>query len=374
MLTSESQLSKNNPRIKVLYLYTGLNRSSLFEPVAKGIIPNSAFRGYFELKNAPALDVSLFDLSGTLNQFPPLVKKIFPNDVLYLFSLPKVLSYDCVIASEVYLLGLVASFYGKLARKPKWIYVPINSSVLVTRHKRNFIKRFSLSVFWRSFSRIAYITESQRKDFVKLGVKNGALVYVPFGVDVNFFNSTYKDSDDDYVLSIGRDLGRDFSALFRVAKLLPYKFIVATSPSNVPEGSDIPDNVLVYYNLSPEEIRMLYKKARIVALFLDEDGSVKGSDCTGQTVMLEALSASRPVFATNRAWIGEYFKEGQEYYAVPKGSDAEIAQTLTSLWNDADLRFTLSRNGYQAVTREYSSSAYASRLERLIHDLHAESI
>jgi hypothetical protein len=58
-------------------------------------------------------------------------------------------------------------------------------------------------------------------------------------------------------------------------------------------GMTIPANVSVLYNRSYAEIRDLYARAQLVVIVSKDEQVADGSDCSGQTVILDALAAGR---------------------------------------------------------------------------------
>lgn len=348
----------------VLFLYMGLNRRQLLPEAEAGRAPDSAFRGYMVLRDSDEVEASFLDL-GDLPGWASALKPFISATLLQLLHLRQAGKHDFVVTSDALLLGWAASLLGRA----KWIYIPINSSVLIRRHAHHPLRLWSLKIMWSRFWRIAYITEGQKADFKKLGIKESKLRYLPYGIDTHFFAVPGEAPESGYVLSVGRDLGRDYPTLFAAAKRVPYRFIIATAPKNIPEDIDLPENVEVRYNVDAEGVRALYRGAACVAVFLKGEETTEGSDCTGQTVMLEALSAGHAIAVTDRAWIREYFEEGKDYLGVAPGDVAGATEALTRLMEDARLRAALTQSGREKVRTRYSSEAFADGLLELVRAL-----
>lgn len=352
-------------KTSVLYLFMGLNRAAQEKLVEQGLVPKSQFRGFQILKQQEDLDVRFLDLWELPHWIPETLRKNTPPLLRQLIQLPRVLSYRYVIVSDVHLIGYVASLVGKLTGS-RWIYIPMNSSVLMRRHAKHPVRLWALTCMWRSYWRIAYISELQRQDLKSIGVHEQQLFSLPFGIDAEFFKPQGKPNAERFVLSVGRDLGRDYETLLEVAKLLPYKFVIATARKNIPEGTALPENVEVKYDVNAPGIRELYRDAAFVVLLLKDEETIEGSDCTGQTVMLEALSAGKAVVATDRAWTREYFTAGVEYEPVPPGEVSEVVQTITRLYESPDYCRALGAAGQARVATEYSLTTFAGGLLSLI--------
>lgn len=362
-------MGRPDPEPSVLFVYMGLNRRQLLPAVEAGKVPNSPFRGYTALRESKKVRADFLDLGDLPRWIPLLAKRFLPAGLLHLSHLPFVLRYDYVIASDSFLLTWLASHIGKLREKSHWIYIPINSSVLMRRHANHPLRLWALKIMWTSFARIVYITKGQLDDFLRMGMPEQKLVYLPFGIDTLFFAIPGEVPESEYVLSVGRDLGRDYPTLFATAKELPYKFIIATAPKNIPESIEIPSNVEIRYNVDAEGVRALYRGAICVAVLLKDEETTEGSDCTGQTVMLEALSAGQAIVVTDRAWIREYFVDGEEYLGIAPGDARGAATSIKKLWEHPELRKALSERGREKVRTSYSSETYAAGLLAIIEGL-----
>lgn len=347
----------------VLFIYMGLNRRELLSKVEAGHAPSTAFRGFTLLRTMPDIDASFLDL-GNLPSWALPLKRFVPRSLLHLLHLWYVRKYDFVITSDTLLLAWIASYMGRT----RWIFIPMNSSVLMRRHAKHPFRLLGLKLIWARYARIAYITEGQRKDFLRFGIKDSKLVSLPFGVDAHFFAEPTEATESGFILSVGRDLGRDYLTLFATARKLPYRFIIATAPKNIPEGIEIPSNVEIRYNVDAEGIRILYRGATCVAIFLKGEETTEGSDCTGQTVMLEALSAGQCIVVTDRTWIREYFPEREEYLSIPSEDVEAAAQALTRLWENTSLRQKLASAGAKKVQEVYNMESYAEGLARIIRE------
>jgi glycogen(starch) synthase len=74
-------------------------------------------------------------------------------------------------------------------------------------------------------------------------------------------------------------------------------------------------------------------------------------------IPLEAMALGRPVLATGRGGSGEYLTDGENALLFPAGDATALAQALTALAQDSDLRERLRRNGYETAAR-HSEDAF----------------
>lgn len=281
--------------------------------------------------------------------------------------MPRLLRYDFVIAQDNLLLGYIVSLCARaLGLKTRWLYVAMTSSTLMRRHATHAVRMFLFKKFWNSYARIICLSSEQLEDFLRLGIPRDHLVFVPFGVDVHFFQPTDMSHEEDLIVSVGRDAGRDYATLFRAAERVNRSFVVVTGHKNIPPGMPVPTNVSVLYDRSLVEVRDLYARAYLVVVASKDASQPDGSDCSGQTVVLDALAAGKAVIATRRSWIADYFVPGQDLIVVEPNDPDALAQAIEMLSHDAEMRKRLAASGHGKVIAHYSTESFANALLTLM--------
>lgn len=336
---------RNNPRIA--FIFTG-SREETLSLVRKGESADTALRGMNHLPGSEYFTIP-------------------PKSLQALRFVPRLLAYDFVIAQDNLALGYLVSLCARmLGYKTRWIYIAMNSSTLIRRNAVRRTRLFLLKKFWASYARIICLSRDQLNDFVRLGIARERLVFVPFGVDARFFQSSNVPREEELIVSVGRDAGRDYATLFRAAEMSGHPFVVVAGRKNIPPDAAIPLNVSVLYDRSYAEIRALYGRARIVVVASKNSLVPDGSDCSGQTVILDALAAGKAVIATERSWINDYFVPGQDLEVVPPSDPEALSGAIESLWNDAEKRKQLSESGRNKVVTQYTTEKFAEGLLALI--------
>ncbi|MCC6290736.1 glycosyltransferase [Candidatus Nomurabacteria bacterium] len=284
--------------------------------------------------------------------------------ILHLFR------YDFVIAQDNLLLGYIVSICSRTFNlKTRWLYVAINSSTLMRRHAKHPIRLFILKKFWSSYSHIICLSFDQLNDFIQIGLPQAQLSFIPFGVDATFFQPTDIHHDENLIVSVGRDGGRDYRTLFYVAGLVGHRFVVVAGQKNIPHDVSIPPNMSIVYDRSIVEVRDLYTRARLIVVVSKDARIPDGSDCSGQTVILDALAAGKTVVATHRSWIADYFVPGRDLIVVEPGNSEAVATAITTLWNDAERRGELSASGRNKVSMCYTTKIFATALLKLMESI-----
>lgn len=333
----------------VAFLFTSA-RAGLLERAQEGLEPDTALRGLNYVPNAEAIDIA---------------------DAKYpLLLVPRLLHYDFVVSSDALPLGFLVSILGRLKRrKTRWVYVAITSSALMRRHAGHQLKLFLLKRFWKSYGYIICLSQKQRKDFLSAGVRAEKLEFIPFGIDAAFYGAERNKSavagEGAFVLSVGRDAGRDYATLLAAARRSEHPFVIVASEKILPRSMPLPENVTVHYSLSARDVRDLYSQAGLVVVASKAEDESVGSDCSGQTVVLDALAAGKVVIATERSWITDYLVPGEDLAVVPPKDPTSLAAAIELLWQDSALAEHMARSGGDKVRSRYTTEAFARSLKQL---------
>ena len=340
----------------------------MMEAVKRGELPDSGLRGANFFARRDDWEVDTISTEHFEKSLPRFVRRALPMSLLQLFMVPRLLRYDVVIASDAFLLGALVSILGRT----KWVYVVINSGVLIRRHARHPVRSALLRFCWSRFAAIVCLAELQQKELIRFGITPEQTSLIRFGIDTRYFSGSEGAVEGATIISIGKDISRDFVTLLAAAKLCSFPIEIFASRKNIPPDTAIPANVTVGYDALPlEGLRAAYARARfiVVSLFSEE---AFGGDPSGQTVVLEALAMGRAVLVTERSWLKEYLRES-DYLAVPPDDPAALAQAMETLWRDEPLRARLGTAGQETVRRLYSSERFASDLMALTERIMAPS-
>lgn len=339
-------MSKKTPR--VAFLFTS-SRDDTVSRVKSGEGSDTPLYGLNYIPYADYLTV------GSVSGVMKLVRTVG--------IIPHLLRYDFVIAQDNLVLGYIVSICARmLHRETRWFYIAMNSSMIMRRHSVHFVRMFLLKKFWSSYARILCLSSEQIEDFVRFGISRDILTFVPFGVDADFFKSSVVSGEESFIVSVGRDAGRDYSTLFEVAKYTDHTFIIVASQKNIAPNMQIPANVTVLYDRSIAEVRDLYARARLAVVVSKDARIPEGSDCSGQTAVLDALSARKAVIVTRRAWITDYFVPGQDLLVVEPNDPKSLAHAINSLSSDAEKRERLAASGHKKVLAYYTTKRFADAL------------
>ncbi|HFC10647.1 MAG TPA: glycosyltransferase [Candidatus Kaiserbacteria bacterium] len=313
--------------------------------------PDTSFRGANHIPNAEIIVVE----RGVIKT----LKIIF-----------KLIRYDVVVASDYFTIGYIVTFLSRLLRKKTyWIFIAMHSSTLMRKHSKHTIRIYLLKMFWKSFARIICLSRAQYKDFEDFGVSPEKLEFIHFGIDKDFYTNTTDKHKRENIVSVGRDSARDYKTLFKVADKIKHKFVIVSAHKNIPDNIQIPENVSLKYNLPASGVRKIYETARIAVVAVEDDNFFYGSDCSGQTVILDAMSAGVPVIVTKRAWIRDYFIPNKDIVVVSCGDAEVLATEIKKLWNSSDERAHIASSAKHKVLDMYTTEKFANKLNSVITTL-----
>ncbi len=336
--------------LKTVFIFTS-SREEIIQKLASGDTSDTPLRG--------------------MNHMPGAEHFTIPSKSFKaLFFIPRLLRYDFVFAQDNLLLGYTISLLSRIFRlKTKWLYMAINSSILIKRNMKRPFRLFILKIFWKSYTHIICLSNEQLEDFVKIGVPRSRLSFIPFGVDGNFFKIQDSEKEEKIILSIGRDAGRDYSTLFKVAETVSHPWTIVASKKNISDTQIVPKNISVLYDKSILEIKDLFKKTRLVVVVSKDTDVLEGSDCSGQTVILEAMAAGCAVIATRRSWIKDYFIPEEDLILVEPNDSKALAMAIENMWNNDEKRNLIALSGQGKVTTKYTTKDFANHLEKLMNSL-----
>lgn len=347
-------------------LLSPVSRTRTLEDIRAGKSTDTVLLGANHLDGVDYLTIGEYHGDALFTRF----KRRLPRALQRILMVPTLCRYDVVIAQDDLFVGYLVSLFG---RRTRWFYVAINTSILIRRHAKHPLRRALLKLFWSSFARIICIAREQMRDLVALGVPSAHLRFVPYCIDTRFFARSEHAPEEPFVVSVGRDAGRDFPTLFKVAEKSSYQFFILTGEKNIPKGTRYPQNVTVLYNQGNEKARELYARAFAAAIVSKDAHIPDGSDCSGQTVILEALAAGKAVVATQRPWIEDYLEPGKDLIVVAPGDDEGIRHALDRLWSNEAERRALANAGQKKVIAEFDTRQFAKALERLMEETDART-
>ena len=172
-----------------------------------------------------------------------------------------------------------------------------------------------------------------------------------------------EDENDPFIISLGSAL-RDYPTLIQAVEKLDLPTVIASSRVAL-QGIDMPPNVQTPFDINRGQCWDLIVKARmdVVSTKVTNDTS-----SSGFRAIVEALEIGCPLIATQGAGAEDYVIHGETGLLVEPNSVESMAQAITTLWKDADLRQRMSRSAKEYARKHLSLEARGKSMERVLDD------
>jgi len=249
--------------------------------------------------------------------------------------------------------------------RPPLVYTSIGLVERLATLEPGRTRDFYVESLRRTRTIVAY-SEYEADELRRLLGPRTSVVFVPFGVDTDYFRPRPGRGEEVDVVSIGADPRRDFELLAEAARALPDRsFRIVTTAERAGRLGALPANVSVESDVPFGEVRERLAVARLVAL------PVRGNSYSGATtVLLQALAMGKPVVVSRTDAIarGYGLDDGGNCRLVAPGDAGALVDALRALLGDERSREALGARGRE-VAETLSWDRYASA----IHDVLAEA-
>jgi len=345
----------------VLYLYSG-TRKNKWQGVPGVDFPDTQLYGLNHLSGM-GIDAASRELSDFL---PKRIVRIVPFRLRHLLLYFTARGYDFVLGSSL----LYSMLFQKIFKyKARFVLLNISLSRTLVANRLNRFRLALLRYLLREFSGIVCLSQVQ-KSFIEqeAAFLKGRVYAVPMGVDVAYHKPVY-EGRGEYILSAGRDNGRDYKTVVEAARLMPERgFHIVCSKRNLAGITSVPENVSIFFDISPDDLYKKYQEAHALLMITHGDEHPDGSDCSGQTVLLEAMANGLPIIASRKGYIAEYVEEDKEALLVDCYDTEGIVRKISAL-DDQGLRGKLSKNARVRAERDFSTPRMAENLARIFKEL-----
>jgi glycosyltransferase involved in cell wall biosynthesis len=338
--------------MRILYIYAGRRKGR--------VGPTTQFYGLTALKRM-GFDVSYKEFEDIYGTF---LARILPFNLRHVLMYFSARNYDIVFGSALLPSMFLRTFFPS---KAAFVLLNISLTRLLTSNRSGFKKRM-ISYALSKLDAIVCLSRSQAEYLTQHTLFPQQRIYsVRFGVDTHFYSRT-KDMNQHFVLSVGRDDGRDYATVCKVAEAMPERhFIIVCSHRNV-KGLNIPTNVEVRYNVSHEILRELYRKAHCILILTHGGGYADGADCSGQTVLLESMAVGVPPIVTHNPCLSEYIEKDTNAFIVEPYDVEGVVEKIKKL-DSVEIRTSMSNHAEKSIRSQYTEEAMASDLAALFRDL-----
>lgn len=242
------------------------------------------------------------------------------------------------------------------------------------------IQRFFLSVrkrvfdfFLKKVDRFFVLSQSSRQILVDYGIENDkvSIIRMPLPDDLEQPQQPQEGQKEESVLFVGwlqkrKGLHILLEAMSLVWQRRPqvklnivtqkvkwepeYEDMIQSKLKNIP-----PDKyVILLGQREREEIRDLMKRAAVVVV-------PEQWENMSPLIVIEAMSFSRPVVASNIGGIPELIEDGREGFLAAYQDPADFAEKISLLLNDKEMREAIGSNAHRKVKRMLSKEIIANQ-------------
>jgi glycosyltransferase involved in cell wall biosynthesis len=226
-----------------------------------------------------------------------------------------------------------------------------------------FLQRVQRFVFPR-YDGLMMLTSAQVDAIATAHRVRGRLFHLGHYTDEAFYHPRHR-TGEDYVLSVGDDLSRDYPTLMDAVRGTPEAVVVKTKwrpPAD--QSAGLERVTFRSERLDDRAFRGLYAGARVVVvplLPITTAGGING--------LFEAMAMGKAVVVTESAITRDFVTPGETAVVVPPGDPAALRAALEELCNDPAKRAELGRNARRAIEERFSSRALAERMAAFVAGL-----
>jgi glycosyltransferase involved in cell wall biosynthesis len=189
-------------------------------------------------------------------------------------------------------------------------------------------------------------------------------IFLPFSVDIDFWQSKSLKEKNEHILFIGNDGNRDYEFTLKLArKMKDFKFYFITQ--KITNKSDIPKNVTLLNGswgtetYTDEEIRDFYNESRITILPIKNTNQP-----SGQSVTLQSMAMGTPVIISNidGFWDKQSFINNEHIIFVDENTLDNWEKAIIDLFSNEKKLNYLAKNGSTLIQENYNLNLFNKKV------------
>ena len=227
--------------------------------------------------------------------------------------------------------------------------------------RKKIIIRFISFLFRHADTLITLSNEAKNNFSKKYNIGSTKVETCYFGIDTSFWNPSFSIEKDDYILSVGNDMNRDFNTLIKATPDSQKLKIVTKRKLDVQNKKvDIISNWV-----SDNELREFYQKAKIVVI---PSINVK-NESPGLSCSLQALSCKAPLIIPRIPTLSELFRDKIDCLFYEPEDSIDLMKKIELMNGNKTKRENISENGHNTVIEKYSTTTMGNRLTEIIYEV-----
>ena len=352
--------------MRILYLYLNPSEATLLR-VLDGKIPSNHLCGLVELQKL-GYNVSYKDSrpQGPLRKLTGFINEKFGFNLKDFKTILSLRNYDVIVVKGAF--STLVTISCRLFNK-RIVYLDT-----LFRLPRNLLRKIIYKINLHLSDGTIVYSRSQMELCSKLfNVPLTRFELIPFAIDVPFFKryNCVKNEHEPFILSVGRDLARDYSTLVQAMNGLDVGLKIVTLPYLLKDISLNNPNIEVLENLTYERLFQLYAEALFVVIPLKKWAAAYSS---GTTSLLEAKVLGKGVIASYSPPMIEYLGQGDGVLYVEPENAKILREKLMSLLENPDDLTRLETRGSEVVKKNYNMDVFAIAFGNYLSSLFEDSM
>lgn len=352
------------PFLKVLYVFAN-ERKEMEQEWLAGKMPDTYFIGLNHLKNF-GIKAEYYE-----NKLINFIRQKSFNlaNVLLLFKIRK---YDIIFSGSSLLIVFLAKVIFRF-QKPKFIWYNTFLTNLVKRNDYG-LKKWFVQKTINSLDAIVCPSQVQKDFLIKQGFAADKIYYIPTGVDVDFIQKQKNNLEpvkEKYILSVGKDMGRDYKTLIGAAKDLDIKVKIVALPRNFDKNdlNNLPPNVEFLGFVPFNKLVKLYLNAEFIVIPTKKESDLDASDCSGHYVLLDTMASGKAIVASHRSTIADYITNGQEGILVEPENPEKLKEAIKKLLDNPQMAKEMGKQALEKVKAEMTTRMFAESLTVVMNNI-----
>ena len=346
--------------MKVAFVYPN-PRTALLDKVAAGEAPDTALLGQNHL-HEHGVDARIHQPRLRRRERRQGLRHRLTWNLRELTLPWEVGDVDLVVTSLANLFPLVARMRGR----PRVLLLSYHLAATYARSSRP-RRRLLRAVISASAGVVCMSTAGRDRLLALTGADPRNVHAALLGVDERFWTPA-APAQNGYVLTVGRDLARDYATFARAVEGLPVRALIAAGPANL-AAVDLPANAEARFDIGADEVKDLYAGAGCVVVPTRREDYRYGTENSGTIALLEAMASGRPVVVTERSTLAEYVRAGETALTVAPEDPAALRAAIETLLGDPERARKLGERGRRQVEESHTTRHFAARLAGIIDSL-----
>jgi len=339
--------------------------------------PKEFFYGYHQfLKNFKT--VNLIEYNEKVNILFKLIFKvirklsglpIYSEKLLSIKNLQLLIKTDYLILTNQnigYSMMFLSRFLNLFRKINTTVFI---MGVLDTSQNESFRKKLFNKYLFSKSDNIIFLSHSEKKFAEKQYPKYcNKFYFLPFPVDLSFWNRKNTVDDSGKILFLGNDLNRNYDLLKLIPQKIPQeKFVYITERISEKEVNQVNLELINgSWNdstLSDLQIKEIYSNAKLVILPLHNS-----KQPSGQSVALQAMSMNIPVLIskTDGFWDSDKFINEENIIFVDSKDLDVWVHNIEKILNNFSLRKKISQEAKKIVISGYDLDTFYKNFLRIL--------